>query len=35
MREKATKYYPDYKTAPEQAREHFKYWHSFAEKCLY
>jgi hypothetical protein len=35
MREKATEYYPDYKTDPEQAKEHFKHWHSFAENYLF
>lgn len=35
MREKATEYYPDYKTDPEQARDHFKYWHGFAENYLF
>lgn len=35
MREKATEYYPDYKTDPEQAKDHFKHWHSFAENYLF
>lgn len=35
VREKATEYYPNYKTDTRQYKSWFTYWHDFAEKNLY
>jgi type I restriction enzyme M protein len=35
VREQATKEFPAFENDPEESREHWKYWHDFAEKNLY
>ncbi|MBP1681457.1 MAG: methylase [Proteobacteria bacterium] len=35
VRHLANKEYPNYKTDTEDAKDHYKYWHDFAEKNLY
>jgi len=35
MREKADEFYPNHKNDAQEFAEYFKYWHSFAENCLY
>ena len=35
VRREANQQYPNYKTDPEEAKEHYKYWQNFAEKNLF
>ena len=35
VRRAASEYYPNYSSDPEDAKEHYRYWHDFAEKRLF
>ena len=35
VRNQANEYFPNYETDPREAREHWTYWHDFAEKKLF
>ena len=35
VRREAAEYYPDHETDPQDAQDHFRYWHDFAEKRLF
>lgn len=35
VRRQANEYFPNYETDPNEAKEHWRYWHDFAEKNLF